>query len=313
MTPLSAGHETRQGLRWPVTMPRVVCALAVLFLVGAPSHVSAGHVPKESFHLTSLPRDLSAAMLLHGPRAREGHHDGQAVRPLVASSRQPAASEPLTFATQVTPQNSGRSRSVSVPFEKRLDANAPSAASHLVRFDSDLVGQGPGGVVHLKLPGLGTVDPHHLTRQRARQVIDAVVRSVAIRLGRENSQDGSKAQSARARLRSPLAAESQSMDSPAESGAAAPSHTTEEVDGASQVEVHWSADELGLSTFVGGSRSDAAACSTAFGREVAAEAGLQFLDSASRAYRVVVAQSFKNDLAAPVEEARFQFEWNIRF
>lgn len=285
-TPVVTSHEPRQRSRWRGAIRRGICALVVIPVMGVSLHAHSAHGPKEPSHLIPAPRHASAAMLSDQPRAggeRPSRRDAERTnRQLVANQTRSVGS---------------------------ADAGVSSASPRFARFESGLVGHGPGGVLHLKLPGAESSDPHRLTKKRARLVIEAVVRSSAIRRGREVSST----RSAKSRGRGPLRSEELPKESSAQERAAGSVQNAEELEGASHMELHWSADDLGLSTFVGGSRAGSTACATAFGREIAAEVGLQFLDSESRAYRVMVAQSFKNELGAPVEEARFQFEWNVRF
>ncbi len=79
------------------------------------------------------------------------------------------------------------------------------------------------------------------------------------------------------------------------------------------MEVHWASESAGLSTFVGGRQGAVDGHASAFGREIGAAAGFQFQGSDSRAYRILVAQKFQNDLDAPVQQPKIQFELNVRF
>lgn len=152
---------------------------------------------------------------------------------------------------------------------------------------------------------------HRLTPERARLVIRTFGVPAVSRETR--TPPPPKRTAPQRRARSPLAPNGPSNDPAVERPEPGSTPTAEELEGAGHMEMHWSAEDVGLSTFVGGSQAAEAAHCTAFGRDIGAEVGLQFLDSESRAFRVMVARSFQNDLDVPVQEAKFQFEVNVRF
>jgi len=84
--------------------------------------------------------------------------------------------------------------------------------------------------------------------------------------------------------------------------------------GESFMEMHWGpATANRLSTFLGGYQESEDAVSTAFGRGIGAQAGVEFRDAADRSFRLMVSRQFVNDLDAPASGANLSFELSLRF
>ncbi len=288
---------------------RVLAMLTVAQLLTAPLSARF-HEPQEPLDLLAGLRHVMESSALATPVVSAKSRD---------AGRSADAREPTRRGSGL-PLSSSRGDARADDQRSRSSIVAPGADGAPLRLDraseswrpgpaDDLIDLGLPGrradATDTSRPGIAVPVVERLAPERADLVVSALRPD---RRARAAEQASDRAGPRRAR--SPLAPAKLVPD--AALGQPALPLSNQALDGSGHMEVHWSALD-GVSTFVGGSQAEEAAHSTAFGRDIGAEAGVQITDSEARAYRIMVARTFKNDLDAPIQAPRLRLEVNVRF